>query len=49
MKLKLKGATENEFMSVGETYLLALGIIIIFALAGGFFIMWNARDRAKQK
>ncbi len=36
-------------MSVGQAYLLAMGIVILFALAGGLFIMWNARERAKEK
>jgi len=36
-------------MSVGQAYLLAMGIIILFALLGGFYIMWDARGRQKKE
>lgn len=36
-------------MSVEQAYLLAMGIVILFALAGGLFIMWNARGRQKKE
>jgi hypothetical protein len=36
-------------MSVGQAYLLAKAIVTLVAFAGGFFIMWNARERAKGK
>jgi len=36
-------------MSVEQAYLLAMGIIIFFALASGLFLMWNARGRQKKE
>jgi hypothetical protein len=36
-------------MSVEQAYLLAMGIIIFFALASGLFLMWNAKGKAKEK
>ncbi|MDZ7359602.1 MAG: hypothetical protein ONB46_02590 [candidate division KSB1 bacterium] len=36
-------------MSVGQTYLLVMGIVILFALLGGFYIMWNAREEKQKK
>jgi hypothetical protein len=32
-------------MSVEQAYLLAMGIIILFALASGLFLIWNARGK----
>jgi hypothetical protein len=36
-------------MSVEQAYLLAMGIIIFFAIAGTLFIEWNIRGKAKEK
>jgi hypothetical protein len=36
-------------MSVGQAYLLAMGIVILFAILGGLFIMWNARGKQKKE
>jgi hypothetical protein len=36
-------------MSIEQAYLLVMGIVILFAVAGGLFIMWNARGKAKEK
>ncbi len=36
-------------MSVEQAYLLAMGIVILFALAGGLFIIWNAREKPKKE
>jgi len=36
-------------MSAGQTYLLIMGILILFAIAGGLFIMWNAKEEKQKK
>jgi hypothetical protein len=36
-------------MSVEQTYLLVMGILVFFALASGLFLMWNARGRQKKE
>ncbi len=36
-------------MSAGQTYLLIMGILVLFAIAGGLFIIWNAKEKAKEK
>jgi hypothetical protein len=35
-------------MSVGQAYLLIMGVLVLFALLGGLYIMWTARERQKK-
>lgn len=34
-------------MTVGQTYLLAMGMIILFAIVGTLFIMWATQEKQK--
>jgi hypothetical protein len=36
-------------MSVEQAYLLAMGIVVLFAIVGGLYIMWTAREEKQKK